>query len=146
MLRISEESYERVDEIFEDIGYICDTDDDFEEWEDVARASFATVLDGLDTERFDMTCAAVKEKINERFEDGEENFARGIRAAFYGYLCERRDYLDFSEEFDRPELPEDADESDREQYDEAMEAFYEKKEYNDCVEKWIDDIRKLTLE
>lgn len=141
MFKISEESYERVTEIFEDIGYSCETEDDFEEWEEVARASFATVLDELDTERFDMTCAAVKEKIGEHFEDREENFARGIRAAFDGYLCERRDYLDFSEEYDRPELSEDADEYEISQYEEEMERFAEKKEYNDCVEKWIDDMQ-----
>ncbi len=92
-----------------------------------------------------MTCAAVKEKISERFEDGEENFAKGIRAAFHGYLCERRDYLDFSEEFDRPELPEDADDYEISQYEEEMESFYEKKEYNDCVEKWIAEIGKITF-
>lgn len=39
MLRISDESYERVAEILEDIGYACEVSDYFEDWEDVARAS-----------------------------------------------------------------------------------------------------------
>ena len=34
MLRISDESYERVTEIIEDIGYCCVTEDDYTEWED----------------------------------------------------------------------------------------------------------------
>ena len=40
MLRISDESYERVTEILEDIGYACETSDYYEDWEDVARSSF----------------------------------------------------------------------------------------------------------
>lgn len=59
MFRISEESYERVTEILEDIGYACDVEEEYEEWEDVARSSFASVLDELDTNQFDMTCAAI---------------------------------------------------------------------------------------
>lgn len=40
MLRISDESYDRVTEILEDIGYACETSDYFEDWEDVVRSSF----------------------------------------------------------------------------------------------------------
>lgn len=32
MLRISDESYERVQDIIEDIGYCCEVDDDYNEW------------------------------------------------------------------------------------------------------------------
>lgn len=35
-----------------------------------------------------------------------------IHSAFYGYLRERRDYLEFNGYYDKPELPEDADEDD----------------------------------
>ncbi len=146
MVKITDECFSRVNDILEDIESCCETEDYFEEWEDVARASFAAFLDELDTERFDMTCAAVKESIIENFDEGRENYAKGIKAAFYGYLCEHRDYLDFSEEYDKPELPEDADENDREQYDEAMERYFVRKAYNDVIENRIADISKLTLE
>ena len=62
MLRISDESYERVTEILEDIGYACETSDYYEDWEDVARSSFC-IMDDLDADCYDMTCAAVVEKI-----------------------------------------------------------------------------------
>lgn len=146
MFKISDESYERVTEILEDIGYACDIDDEYEEWEDVARSSFASVLDELDTNQFDMTCAAVKERIVDEYAEGNENYAKGIRTAFYGYLCERRDYLDFYEDYDKPELSDDADENEISEYEEKMEVYNRKKEYSECVEKWIDEIRKLTLE
>lgn len=144
--KITDECFSRVSDILEDIDSCCETEDYYEEWEDVARASFSAFLDELDAERFDMTCAAVRESIIESFDEGRENYAKGIRMAFYGYLCERRDYLDFSEEYDKPELPEDADENDREQYDEAMALYYRNKEYNDCLENRITDIARLTLE
>lgn len=143
MFRISDESYERVTEILEDIGYACDTDDEYEEWEEVARSSFASVLDELDINQFDMTCAAIKERIVDEYVEGNENYAKGIRTAFSGYLCERRDYLDFYEDYDKPELPDDADENGISEYEEKMERFAEKKEYNDCVEKWIAEIGKI---
>lgn len=146
MFRISDESYERVTEILEDIGYACDTDDEYEEWEEVARSSFASVLDELDTNQFDMTCAAIKERIHDEYFEGNENYAKGIRMAFYGYLIERRDYLDFYEDYDKPELPDDADENEISEYEEKMEVYNRKKEYSDCVEKWIEEIRRLTLE
>lgn len=76
MFRISEESYERVTEILEDIGYACDVEEEYEEWEDVARSSFASVLDELDTNQFDMTCAAISESIHDEYSEGNENYAR----------------------------------------------------------------------
>lgn len=146
MFRISDESYERVTEILEDIGYACDTDDEYEEWEEVARSSFASVLDELDTNQFDMTCAAISESIHDEYFEGNENYAKGIRTAFYGYLTERRDYLDFYEDYDEPELPDDADENEISEYEEKLEVYNRKKEYSGCVEKWIEEIRRLTLE
>ena len=138
MFRISDESYERVTEILEDIGYACDTDDEYEEWEEVARSSFASVLDELDTNQFDMTCAAISESIHDEYFEGNENYAKGIRTAFYGYLTERRDYLDFYEDYDTPELHDDADENEISEYN-------RKKEYSDCVEKWISDIGSISF-
>lgn len=141
MFRISDESYERVTEILEDIGYACDTDDEYEEWEEVARSSFASVLDELDTNQFDMTCAAISESIHDEYFEGNE----GIRTAFYGYLTERRDYLDFYEDYDEPELPDDADENEISEYEEKMEVYNRKKEYSECVEKWISDIGSISF-
>lgn len=64
MLRISEESYERVTDILEDIGCACETSDYYEDWEEIARPSFC-VMDNLDADQYDMTCAAVAEKITD---------------------------------------------------------------------------------
>lgn len=145
MFKISEESYERVTEILEDIGYACDVEEEYEEWEDVARSSFASVLDELDSNRFDMTCAAIKERIHDEYFEGNINYAKGIRTAFYGYLTERRDYLDFYEDYDKPELHDDADENEISEYEEKMEVYNRKKEYSDCVEKWISDIGSISF-
>ena len=60
MLRISDESYERVTEIIEDIGYCCVTEDDYTEWEDIASSSVGSFMDELDTEQFKMTCEALR--------------------------------------------------------------------------------------
>lgn len=145
MFRISDESYERVTEILEDIGYACDVEEEFEEWEDVARSSFASVLDEVDTNQFDMTCAAISESIHDEYFEGNENYAKGILTAFYGYLTERRDYLDFYEDYDEPELPDDADENEISEYEEKMEVYNRKKEYSECVEKWISDIGSISF-
>lgn len=146
MYKISDESYERVNAIREDISCVCDTKNHYEDWEDVARSCFETVLDELDTDQFDMTCATVRECIEECYDSDEINYAKGIREAFLGYLRERRDYLDFIDGYDLPELPEDADDDDRDRYDEEMTAYNEKKAYNDIVEKWINKITAYTLE
>ena len=145
MIKISEESYERVNNILDDIGFACDTEDDYDQWEDIARPSFETVLDELDTDQFDMTCAAVKERIIDEYNSGNKNYAKGIRAAFIGYLNDRRDYLDYTGEYDPPELPEDADEDGQRYYDE-MEAYTEKKAYIDTIEKWICNANDIIFE
>lgn len=55
--------------------------------------------------------------------DENKNFAKGIHAAFHGYLKEHRDYLEFNGYYDKPELPEDADEDDIDLYNEKMERY-----------------------
>lgn len=145
MRRITDECYERVEAVLEDIGYACEIDDDYEEWEDVASSSFC-MLDDLDTEQYDMTCEAVREEIIQLFED-DENYANGIKEAFYDYLVQRREYLDFNGYYDKPDEPdEDADEDEVEEYQEEMERYAIKKEYTDVVDKWITQIGKLKLE
>lgn len=93
MLRISDESYERVQDIIEDIGYCCDVEDDYEQWEDIAASSTAGFLDDLDYEQVEMTVAALEEYIIDTA-DTDINMAMGIRTALARYLRERLDFLD----------------------------------------------------
>ena len=93
MLRISDESYERVTEIIEDIGYCCVTEDDYTEWEDIASSSVGSFMDELDTEQFKMTCEALREYIEDKYYS-DKNMALGVKTAFERYLRERIDYLD----------------------------------------------------
>mgnify|MGYP000024878654 CR=1 FL=1 len=39
----------------------------------------------------------------------------------------------------------DADENEFSEYEEKMEVYNRRKEYSDCVEKWIEEIRKVTF-
>lgn len=143
MLRIFDESYERVTEILEDIGYACETADYYEDWEDVARASFS-IMDDLNSEQYEMTCAAVAEKIIDLFAEGSANYARGIQAAFIGYLGERRDYLELNGYNDKPdELPDDADEDDVDLYDELMERYEAYEGIINSIDKWIEKAEKI---
>lgn len=144
MLRISDESYERVTEILEDIGYACEVSDYYEDWEDVARASFC-VMDDLNSEQYEMTCAAVAEKITDLFAEESANYARGIQAAFIGYLGERRDYLELNGYDDKPdELPDDAEEDDVDLYDELMERYEAYVGIIKSIDKWIEKVGMIT--
>lgn len=93
MLRISEESYERVQDIIEDIGYCCEVEDDYEQWEDIAASSMAGFLDDLDYEQVEMTVAALEEYIIDTA-DTDMNMAMGIKTALARYIRERLDFLD----------------------------------------------------
>lgn len=93
MLRISDESYERVQDIIEDIGYCCEVEDDYEQWEDIAASSMAGFLDDLDYEQVEMTVTALEEYIIDTA-DTDINMAMGIKTALARYLRERLDFLD----------------------------------------------------
>lgn len=93
MLRISDESYERVQDIIEDIGYCCEVDDDYNEWEDIAASSMAGFLDELDLEQLEMTVAALEEYIIDTA-DSNINMAMGIKTALGRYIRERLEFLD----------------------------------------------------
>ena len=93
MLRISDESYERVQNIIEDIGYCCEVEDDYEQWEDIAASSMAGFLDDLDYEQVEMTVAALEEYIIDTA-DTDMNMAMGIRTELARYIRERLDFLD----------------------------------------------------
>ena len=93
MLRISDESYERVQDIIEDIGYCCEVEDNYEQWEDIAASSMAGFFDDLDYEQVEMTVAAMQEYIID-IADTDMNMAMGIRTALARYISERLDFLD----------------------------------------------------
>lgn len=93
MLRISDESYERVQNIIEDIGYCCEVEDDYEQWEDIAASSMAGFLDDLDYKQVEMTVAALEEYIIDTA-DTDMNMAMGIKTALARYIRERLDFLD----------------------------------------------------
>lgn len=93
MLRISDESYERVQDIIEDIGYCCEVEDDYDQWEDIAASSMASFLDDLDGEQLEMTVAAFEEYIIDKA-DNDLNMAMGVKTALARYIRERIEYLD----------------------------------------------------
>lgn len=88
MLRISDESYERVQNAIEDINCCCVTEDDYNEWEDIAASSIADFND----EQLAMTCAAFREYIIDT-EDSDLNLAMGIRTAHARSLREMLEYI-----------------------------------------------------
>ena len=93
MLKITDESYEREQDTIEDIGYCCEIEDDYEQWEDIAASSMAGFLDDLNYEQVEMTVAAIEEYIIDTA-DTDMNMAMGIKTALARYLRERLDFLD----------------------------------------------------
>lgn len=93
MLRISDESYERVQNAIEDLSYCCELEDDYEQWEDIAASSMSSFLDDLDAEQFEMTVAAFIEYITDKA-DEDMNMAMGVKTALARYIRERLEYLD----------------------------------------------------
>lgn len=92
MLRISDESYESVQNAVEDINCCCVTEDDYNEWEDIAASSIAGFIDSLNDEQLAMTCAAFREYIIDT-EDSDLNLAMGIRTALARSLREMLEYI-----------------------------------------------------
>ena len=104
MLRISDESYERVQNAIEDINCCCVVEDDFNEWEDIAASSIAGFIDSLNDEQLAMTCAAFREYIIDTA-DTDLNLAMGIKTALARALREWLEYIgdvsdDEDEEYD----------------------------------------------
>ena len=93
MLRISDESYERVQDIIEDMSCCCEFEDDYDQWEDIAASSMASFLDDLDGEQLEMTVAALEEYIIDKA-DNDLNMAMGVKTALARYMRERLEYLD----------------------------------------------------
>lgn len=106
MLRISDESYERVQNAIEDINCCCVTEDDYNEWEDIAASSITGFIDDLNDEQLAMTCAAFREYIIDKA-DSNVNLAMGIKTALARALREMLEYIgDVTDDED----DEDADE------------------------------------
>ena len=93
MLRISDESYERVQDIIEDMSCCCEFEDDYDQWEDIAASSMASFLDDLDGEQLEMTVAALEKYIIDKA-DNDLNMAMGVKTALARYIRERIEYLD----------------------------------------------------
>ena len=79
--------------MIEDIGYCCEVEDDYDQWEDIAASSMAGFLDDLDAEQLEMTVAALEEYIIDTAET-DMNMAMGIKIALTRYIRERLDFLD----------------------------------------------------
>jgi len=108
-MSINAESMERVQTALDDIIAGCEVEDDFNEWEDVASSSVSAVLEELDNDQTEMTCAAFRKYISDTAATNR-NLALGVRAALIRALEETLDYLG------EPEEP-DEDEEDFEEYD-----------------------------
>lgn len=80
MLDISDKSYERVNKAIKEIGNCCDTEEDYQQWEDIAASVIDAFFDELDTDQMIMTCEAFCENIADK-SGGDLNFARGLKAA-----------------------------------------------------------------
>lgn len=103
MFEINEESYERVNNAIEEIGYCCATEDDYNEWEDIAASAIAPFLEELNEEQLTMTCAAFREYIIDTA-DNDLNLAMGVKTALARTLRETLDYIG--------DVPDDEDDED----------------------------------
>ncbi len=87
---INEASYERVMKAVEDINICCVTEDDYNEWEDIASSSIAAFIDDLNDEQLEMTCGAFIEYIEDTAET-DRNMAMGVKTALERALKEMLD-------------------------------------------------------
>ena len=105
MFTIRNEADERVMAAIEDIKAGCEVMDDYREWEDIASSSISSVLEDLDDDQFDSTCAAFIRYIKETVME-QKNLAYGVRAALIRAMNENIDYLDIMEDGgDDPLIP-----------------------------------------
>ena len=99
---ISEASYERVQKAIEDINICCVTEDDYNEWEDIASSSIAAFIDDLNDEQLEMTCDAFVEYIEDTVKS-DRNMALGVKTALEGALNEMLDNAGVISEDDEQE-------------------------------------------
>lgn len=137
MFEINEESYERVQNAIEEVGYCCDTADDYSQWEDVAASAIAPFLEELDEEQLVMTCEAFREYISNTV--GEDtNLAMGIRAALERYLRETLDYIGY------PDPDEDVAEPDED--DDYYESYKQTNELSKAAFRELTAVRNMEIE
>ena len=94
---INEASYERVQNAIEDINICCVTEDDYNEWEDIASSSIAAFIDDLNDEQLEMTCGAFMEYIEDTAET-DRNMAMGVKTALERALKEMLDNIGIADE------------------------------------------------
>ena len=94
---INEASYERVQNAIEDINICCVTEDDYDEWEDIASSSIAAFIDDLNDEQLEMTCGAFMEYIEDTAET-DRNMAMGVKTALERALKEMLDNMGIADE------------------------------------------------
>ena len=94
---INEASYERVQKAIEDINICCVTEDDYNEWEDIASSSIAAFIDDLNDEQLEMTCGAFIEYIEDTAET-DRNMAMGVKTALERALKEMLDNMGIADE------------------------------------------------
>lgn len=99
---ISEASYERVQKAIEDINICCVTEDDYNEWEDIASSSIAAFIDDLNDEQLEMTCDAFVEYIEDTVKS-DRNMALGVKTALERALIEMLDNAGVISEDDEQE-------------------------------------------
>ena len=99
---ISEASYERVQKAIEDINICCVTEDDYNEWEDIASSSIAAFIDDLNNEQLEMTCNAFVEYIEDTVKS-DRNMALGVKTALERALNEMLDNAGVISEDDEQE-------------------------------------------
>lgn len=96
-IEINEASYERVQNAIEDINICCVTEDDYNEWEDIASSSIAAFIDDLNDEQLEMTCGAFIEYIEDTAET-DRNMAMGVKTALERALKEMLDNMGIADE------------------------------------------------
>ena len=99
---INEASYERVQNAIEDINICCVTEDDYNEWEDIASSSIAAFIDDLNDEQLEMTCDAFVEYIEDTVKS-DRNMALGVKTALERALNEMLDNAGVISEDDEQE-------------------------------------------
>ena len=127
---INDESYERMQTAIDDIKAGCEVMDDFNEWEDIASSSISRVLEELNSEQTEMTCAAFRKFVSENI-GTNRNFSLGVRAALIRALDEMLDFLG------EPYEP-DEDEEDRESYNEEVS-------YRETLRKELDITKEMEV-
>lgn len=137
MFEINEESYERVQNAIEEVGYCCDTTDDSSQWEDVAASAIAPFLEELDADQLAMTCAAFREYINDTVSE-DTNLAMGIMAALERYLRETLDYIGYPDP--------DEDVADPDEYDDYYESYKQTDDFSKTVFRELTAVRNMEIE